>query len=108
MFDRAAAMLGAGHAVILDATFIDPRMRVGAEDVARRAGVQFHGFWLDAPESVLAARLRARQGDASDADVAVLHGQIVADLGVMSWCRLDASGDQDSVLAAAQDWLAAQ
>lgn len=106
MFDRAVAILSAGHSAILDATFIDPELRASAEAVAARAKVPFLGLWLGAPGEVLAARVRSRNGDASDADEAVLRSQLATDLGPMTWHGVDASGDPDSVKAAADGILA--
>jgi predicted kinase len=40
---------------------------------------------------VLEARLAGRRGDASDADVAVMRGQVLD--GVVDWVRVDAAGD---------------
>ena len=61
----------AGHAVIADATFLDPADRAA---VAAAAGaVHFLGVWLHAPLEVLEARVASRRGDASDADAAVLR-----------------------------------
>jgi aminoglycoside phosphotransferase family enzyme/predicted kinase len=97
MFDRAETLLTAGHSVTIDATFTDPRLRVAAEAVARRVGAPFQGVWLDAPAHVLETRLRRRSGDASDADVAVLRQQLAAELGPLTWPRVDASGASETV-----------
>lgn len=107
MFARAATMLAAGHSVVLDATFVNPQLRASAEDVAAGANLPFHGLWLDAPEHLLEGRLRARQGDASDADIDVLKSQLTARRGEMTWLHIDASGDPRSVLAQANRVLAA-
>ena len=77
-----------GQAVIADATFMNPRDR---DAVAAAARAPFQGVWLDAPLEVLASRVRARVGDASDADEAVLGRAAQADLGVITWTRLDAA-----------------
>jgi len=58
------------HAVVVDATFLDPGLR---ESVAGAAGVPFVGLWLHAPMAELEHRVAARLGDASDATVAVLR-----------------------------------
>jgi aminoglycoside phosphotransferase family enzyme/predicted kinase len=107
LFARAATMLAAGHSVVLDATFVDPRLRDAAEEVAARADVPFHGLWLEAPEHVLQERLRSRQGDPSDADIDVLKRQLTAWRGEMTWLHIDASGDPRSVLAEAMTTLVA-
>lgn len=106
LFARAATMLAAGHSVLLDATFVDPRLRAAAEDVATRANLPFHGLWLDASEHLLEGRLRSRQGDASDADIDVLKNQLARGQGEMTWSEIDASDDPQSVLAKAMATLA--
>jgi hypothetical protein len=104
LFAEAAALLKAGRAVVLDATFIDPGLRARAERLAAEAGVPFHGIWLDAPSAVLEVRVAARTGDASDATVAVLHEQM-AKLGAaaVGWGKVSAVGD---LAATAKAWLA--
>jgi aminoglycoside phosphotransferase family enzyme/predicted kinase len=105
MFDRAETILHAGHAVMLDATFLDPQFRSKAEDVARNSGVGFYGFWLQASTEVLEHRIRARRKDPSDADISVLSHQLSAPLGNVDWNRIDASGDAESVLHTARKML---
>jgi predicted kinase len=97
MFDRAKTILAAGHSVILDATFVDPRLRSAAQKTAAEAAVPFHGFWLDAPHNILAARIKARLVDASDADTAVLDAQLAADRGTITWRRIDADAKAEMV-----------
>jgi aminoglycoside phosphotransferase family enzyme/predicted kinase len=101
LFAAAEAAARTGHTVIADAAFLDPAMRTGIEAAARRAGVPFQGFWLDAPLEVLRARVAARTGDASDADVAVLERAAIADTGPVGWARLDAAGDAIAAARAA-------
>lgn len=97
---EARAALTAGYAAIVDATFIREKERAAIARTAERAGVPFVGLWLQAPEAVLAARIAARRGDASDADRAVLARQLRLDLGAMDWSRIDASGESAATLAA--------
>jgi uncharacterized protein len=68
--------------------------------VAAATGVPFDGFWLEAPADVLAARIAARRGDASDATVAVLDGQIRRDPGAIEWPRVDVGGGPGANFAA--------
>jgi aminoglycoside phosphotransferase family enzyme/predicted kinase len=68
----AGLALGAGHPVILDATYIDAAERDRARALADRHGVPFRILACAAPLDVLRQRLRARRGDASEADEAVL------------------------------------
>jgi aminoglycoside phosphotransferase family enzyme/predicted kinase len=97
-------LLAAGRAVVLDATFIQPELRARVEEAAIGAGAPFHGVWLEAAPEVLAQRIEAREGDASDATVATLRMQLERDVGPIGWVRIDASGPaQDS----AEAWSAA-
>jgi aminoglycoside phosphotransferase family enzyme/predicted kinase len=101
LFATAETLLRAGRAVVLDATFLRPELRERAESVARSAGAPFHGIWLDAPAVVLEARVAARRGDASDADLAVLRSQLARDPGPMRWAVIDAA---QTIEAAARAW----
>lgn len=101
LFAEAEAALRAGASVILDAVFLRPDERAAAEGLARRWGTPFAGFWLDAPDPVLAARLEARRGDVSDATSAVLARQRAQDPGALSWQRLDAGRAPDEIAAEA-------
>jgi aminoglycoside phosphotransferase family enzyme/predicted kinase len=105
LFGVAQTLLRAGRAVVLDATFMRPELRDRAEAAARSAGVPFQGVWLEAPPAVLQARVAARLGDASDADVAVLRSQLARGVGPMSWRVLDASWAPDAIVAALSDAL---
>jgi predicted kinase len=102
LFTIAEAALRQGHAVALDAMFLEVRHRRHAAEIAARVGVPFQGFWLEAPMEILKSRILARRGDASDATIAVLERAAQADPGPIDWARLDAAGD---VLAAAQETL---
>ena len=73
---RARIALDAGFPVVLDAAFLRRRERDGARQLAQEAGVQFAIAACNAPADVLAARLRSRRGDASEADAAVLDHAI--------------------------------
>lgn len=72
LLDGVRTAVAAGHAVIADATFLDPALQTAVQAAAGPA--PFLGVWLQAPLPVLEARVAARQGDASDADLAVLRG----------------------------------
>ncbi|MGK9167548.1 AAA family ATPase [Inquilinus limosus] len=72
---EADRLLAAGCTVIADATFLEAAERDAIRAVADRRRVPFTGLWLDAPDAVLASRLSARIGDASDATPAVLEQQ---------------------------------
>jgi uncharacterized protein len=98
---RATEILAAGQAAIVDAVFLDPEERVRIEQVAAGRGVRFDGLWLTAPAEVLAQRLEARRGDASDATLAVLRDQLAADPGPIAWHTVDCGGAPETVAAAA-------
>ncbi len=106
IFYRAAAILGAGHSAVLDATFLDPALRAKAASVAKAAGASFCGLWLDAPTELLEARISARHDDPSDADITVLHRQMDLPQGTIHWHRIDASAGPDQVAAQARHLIA--
>ena len=102
---RAAALVGAGHAAIVDAVFLDAEERAQIERAADDAGVSFQGLWLTAPEDVLVRRVSARRGDASDATPDVLRQQLATDPSMLTWPALDVSGPPERVAAQACDLL---
>jgi len=91
--DQALAALGAGYTAIVDATFLREEERTRIASVAEFCRVPFVGVWLDAPREILAARIGARTGDASDADLSVLKQQLDFDAGALAWQHIDASSD---------------
>lgn len=100
----ATLALDAGMSVVADAVFADEEERRAVAALAEGAGVPFDGLWLEAPASVLEARVaaRERQGrDPSDAGVAVLKRQLGYDPGEMTWKKVDASGTPEEALAGA-------
>ena len=105
---RAAAILGAGHGVVLDGTFRDAAQRDAVADLGRQLGVPVTGLWLTAPAAVLEARVTARRGDSSDADAAVLRRQLASDPGPVEWPAIDTSGTPEAVASAARAILQAQ
>jgi aminoglycoside phosphotransferase family enzyme/predicted kinase len=98
LLTEARAILNAGWSVVLDATFLDPALRAEASALADEVAVPFEGVWLSGSAEVMAQRLRTRRGDASDADVAVLHEQFAALQPPSDWRSFDAA---DLELAAA-------
>jgi predicted kinase len=56
-------LLGSGWPVIVDGSFSHRAERAEARAVADRHGVPFSVLWCDAPDPVLAERLRARDED---------------------------------------------
>ena len=75
LFKMARIALQAGYPVILDAAFLRRAERAQAHALARTLDVPFSIVTCEAPLAVLRARLLARKGDASEADVAVLERQ---------------------------------
>jgi aminoglycoside phosphotransferase family enzyme/predicted kinase len=105
LLKKSEAALRAGHSVIADAVFAEPRERAEIVEVARRTGAQLTAFWLDAPPDVLLQRVSARKNDASDATPQVVQRQMSYDLGVLEWTRLDASGTPEETLCTAMSYL---
>ena len=105
VFSRASALLGSGHSVLIDATFIDPDHRSRAMDIARQANAFMQTIWLDAPVSALIDRVTNRHGDASDADENVVLKQIAADTAPDDWQVVSAAGDIEDTIALAQTQL---
>lgn len=93
----AAAVLAAGHSVIVDAVFESAHERRRIAQVAAAAGSGFTGVWLEAPSALLTERVDARRADASDATVDVVVGQLRRDPGPIEWAVVDASGTADQV-----------
>ncbi|WCK68740.1 bifunctional aminoglycoside phosphotransferase/ATP-binding protein [Agrobacterium tumefaciens] len=89
MASRTRTILAQDSCVVADAVFARPEDRALIEACNR--GTQFHGIWLDAPLSLLERRVDNRRGGSSDADYHVLALQVQADVGVISWHRIDAS-----------------
>jgi aminoglycoside phosphotransferase family enzyme/predicted kinase len=103
---KAAAALRAGHSAVIDAVALKEEERHAFAQVAAAAGVPFTGLWLNAPADELVARVGGRSGDASDASREVVEQQVRQQPGQLDWCRIDAGGDPDAVLAAARRALA--
>jgi aminoglycoside phosphotransferase family enzyme/predicted kinase len=93
VFDTTRACLRAGCTVVADGVFLQGRERLQIEAVAREAGAQFYGVWLEAPPETLRRRVAGRRGDASDADERVVDLQLASDPGRIDWLRVaDANG----------------
>jgi aminoglycoside phosphotransferase family enzyme/predicted kinase len=103
--ERAAVLLRAGHAAIVDAVFLDPAERAQIERVALTAGVPFQGLWLTAPADILVQGVAARRGDVSDATPDVLRQQLATDAGPLTWALLDVSGSPEAVAGRARALL---
>ncbi len=102
LLELARKAAAGGHAVILDATFIDPAMRVAVAALAGEMSAPFLGVWLHVPLAELERRVGSRQADASDATVAILHRVAAAALGPMDWLEVDASDTRPAAGAVCQ------
>ena len=98
---RARAALEAGQAVIADAVYAAPAERRAIEDLAQRLKLRFDGLWLEAPPETLIARVEGRQGDASDADAAVVQRQLAFDTGGPDWPHLVADAPPEALARSA-------
>ncbi len=92
-----------GHAVIADATFIDPQHRSRLAAAARAAGVPFVGLWLHASLAALEGRIAARHHDASDATIAVLHAASQGNPRPGEWIAVEAA---ELAQTEAEAWIA--
>jgi uncharacterized protein len=102
LVEKAARVVAAGHSAIVDAVFARLEERGALRSAAQARGVPFHGLFLVADLATRMARVRARQGDASDADSAVVRAQEQYALGHNDWESIDASGAPQSTLARAR------
>ncbi len=96
--DCAARALAGGWSVVVDAVHGRPEERAVIEQAARAAGIRFDGLWLEAPAGTLVQRVGERRDDASDADAAVVRGQLEMDVGPLTWRRVDAEGTIDGIV----------
>ncbi|WP_277555018.1 AAA family ATPase [Halobaculum limi] len=71
LLDRADAVLSTGNAVVLDGTFRRAERRRWARDLGARHDADAQLVHVTCEEAVAKRRIRAREGDASDADVEV-------------------------------------
>ena len=96
---RAKLALEAGQAVIVDAVHARPEERQALVILAKNLGVPFTGLWLEAPREMMRERIASRQGDVSDATIAVVDQQLSYDLGAQSFAVIDASLPFEQVVA---------
>lgn len=103
---KAATVLRAGLAVIVDAVHQQESERHAVAALAADLAVDFTGVWLEAPTAALEDRVGRRRGDASDADARIVALQAARSSGRIEWHRVDASEPLESVVAAVSALLA--
>ena len=96
---KAKLVLEAGSSVICDAVHAEPDERSGIERIARKSAVPFDGIWLEAPLDLRIERVKGRVNDASDANADYVRRQSNADIGTLSWHRVEASGMPSRIAA---------
>jgi predicted kinase len=102
LLDRAAASLRMGISVVVDATWLDPRQRQAARDVAERVSARLTECCCVLPAAAAEQRIRSRAAtgrDASDATPAVLAA--MAGAAAVPWPqanRIDTSGPRGATL----------
>jgi len=108
---EAAKILESGWPVVVDGAFSSAAQRRLAREAAMRAGVAFAVLWCDAPDPVLAERLRRRAhdpGEVSDAGVALLpehRARYEPPVRESNVIRIDTTAAADGAAAAALDAL---
>jgi uncharacterized protein len=99
--DDARHVVSAGHSVIVDAVFATAQERTAMAEAAQSVGIAFRGLFLTADIDTRLARVRSREGDASDADAAVALAQEHYEVGDIRWAKIDSSGTPEMTLARA-------
>jgi uncharacterized protein len=102
LLDQVRDVADGGHAVILDATFLDPTMRLAVAAIAQDISVPFLGIWLSVPLAELERRVTFRSNDVSDATVAVLQRAATGDIGSTDWLEVDARDSEHAAAAIRQ------
>jgi predicted kinase len=98
--------LTTSRGVFVDAVHSHPLERDAIAATANDAGVCFAGLWLEAPVSLMSARVRARVEDASDATEAVVQKQARYETGPINWYRLSATNELGRLATRSKSWLA--
>jgi hypothetical protein len=95
LLDRAGDRLAAGEAVVLDGTFRRRDQRDRAAGTAARAGARLRLLRVSCEPAIVRERVRAREGDPSDADVEVYESVREAFEPLdREHARIDNSGDR--------------
>lgn len=98
MIQKAESALNANQSVVMDATFLNPDLRLQVESLASKLNIPFTGIWLDVPDEVLENRVRTRRKSASDATVEVLRKQLENPVKELNWKKVNASDSQVATL----------
>jgi predicted kinase len=101
LLDKARRILSAGHSVIVDAVFAQEGDRRRLDDLTQASGARLTGLWLTVDAETMIKRVEARQGDASDADAAVVRRQLAQSNPAPDWAQVDASGTPEATLTRA-------
>lgn len=101
LLDKARRILSAGHSVIVDAVFAHEDERDRLDDLAQASGARLTGLWLTVDAETMIERVEARQGDASDADAAVVRRQLAQSDPAPDWAQVDADGTPEATLTRA-------
>ncbi|WP_157016683.1 bifunctional aminoglycoside phosphotransferase/ATP-binding protein [Mesorhizobium xinjiangense] len=99
MVRRAGLILRQGGSVIADAVFERATDRIKIEAEARKIGLPFLGFWLDADPASLRQRVETRRGGPSDATADVLARQLQRHIDYSYWTKIDAGRDLETIVA---------
>jgi aminoglycoside phosphotransferase family enzyme/predicted kinase len=100
--EKAARVVAAGHAVIVDAVFAKPDERAAIAAIGKAANVNFYGLFLVADLKTRLQRVLERIRDASDADAEVVRQQETFKIEPLEWTKVDASGSPGETLARAR------
>ena len=103
---QAKQALLAGYPVVLDALFYSPNERKKAKDLAKKMGVSFDGFWMEAPLMTRVRRVKERKNNPSDMkDEADLLDQLSQDVGDVDWRYIYTSGAKEETLNKVRSFL---
>jgi uncharacterized protein len=94
----AHRILAQGHSVVLDAVYLLEAERAQTADLAAKQGIRFVGLFMTADLATRLSRIEGRRDDASDATQDVVLKQEAADIGVVDWHMIDASGTPNQSL----------
>jgi len=103
---QAKQAILAGYPVVLDALFYSPTERQKAEDLAKRMKVPFEGFWMEAPLTLRANRVKERLNNPSDVkDKSALIKQQSQDVGDVNWQHIFTSGTREDTIRKVRSFL---